>query len=270
MSAIHTSSHAAAGAQHDNRSKPMADGSAPLELRSPGGPLVAVCGLQGGAGTSILANLLAEAAAARDGGRVVLVEAPGATGNQAALIATTSAVSLAELSVAVAAGRTPPRFWGEHGRLRVIATSPQPTPPLLGAGELGDLLTAARAEHALTVVDAGTARDPHARAILAAATHVLWTLRLDAGAVEQARALLASRLVPALAARQAFAVRAGRARERFAGQGPALRQLVADHSARLVLVPDLPARDARADPDSARARRLIDALTRFFAERCAA
>ena len=241
------------------------------ESTTRGGPLVAVCGLQGGAGASTLANLLATSAATRDQeGRVVLIEAPGATGDQAVLTDARSTVSLAELAAQVAAGRSPRRFWGRAGALRVIATDPQPTPQATTGRELVDVLNAARGEHALGVVDAGTVRAPHATTVLAAASHVIWVLRLEPGAVARARALLASRLVPALGARQILTVRGAVARERFGGQGPALRQLAADHSARLVLMPDLATRQTRPNPTSARARRLTSTLDRWLAEAWAA
>jgi hypothetical protein len=241
----------------------------PLAFTGASGPLVAVCGLQGGAGTSTLANLIAETAASAESGPIVVCEAPGASGDQAALTGAPSRLSLAELAVAVAAGRPPRGFWGRRGALRVLATAPRPAPALAGDA-LVDVLAAARAEHALTVVDVGTVRDAHARPILEAATHVVWMLRLEPGAVERARVTLASRLVPALAARQALAARGARPRDRFAGEGGALRRLAAEHAERLVLVPELPVRDGRPDPSSGRARRLTTGLTRFLGAPCPA
>jgi hypothetical protein len=230
-----------------------------------GGPLVAVCGLQGGAGTSTIANLLAVTTAAADRAAIVLCEAPGASGDQAGLLDTTSRLSLAELARTVADGRPPRRFWGRADDLRVLATPPQPAPLDARPAELGAVLGLVQAEHALTVVDTGTVRDPYARAVLTTATHVLWVLRLEPGAIERARAQLASPLVPPLAARQALLVR-GATRPRFAGEGPPLRALAADHLAELVLVPDLPREGRRPDPRSARARRLTTALARLLAE----
>ena len=240
-----------------------------LAVTSAAGPLLAVCGLHGGAGTSTLANLIATAAAFADAGPVVLCEAPGASGDQAALTGAPSRVSLGELAGAVAAGRSPRGFWGRCGALRVLATAPAPA-PAVAPEALADVLRAAQAEHRLTVVDVGTVRDPHARAILRAATHVLWVLRMEPGAVERARLVLASRLVPALAARQALAARGARPRERFAGERAALRRLASEHAERLVLVPELPCRDGRPDHESARAQRVTSGLAGFLGAPCPA
>src|SRR4051812_12176455 len=184
-----------------------------LTFASTGGPLLVVCGLQGGAGASTLANVIAAAAAAASEQPVMLCEAAGAGGDQAALTGARSQLTLEELAATVATGQRPPRrFWAQTGRLRLLAAAPRPTPPHATGQAVADVLVTARAEHALTVVDAGDVRDPRARPILQAATHVLWVLRLEPGAVGLARERLASRLVGALAARQALAVRGARPR----------------------------------------------------------
>ena len=91
----------------------------------PDGPVVVVCGLHGGAGTSTLALLLAHYAAAASSVPVLLCEAPGASGNQLALGAPESAVSLDSLAVTLACGARPPDgWWAERENLRVLATPP--------------------------------------------------------------------------------------------------------------------------------------------------
>jgi hypothetical protein len=232
----------------------------------PAGVLLAVCGLHGGAGASTLAALIAETIGGAHADPVLLCEAPGATGDQAALAGTTSRVSLAQLATAVAAGRVPRSFWGRHGSLRLLATAPQP-PPAVSTVALIDVLQAARGEHAVTVIDVGTLRDPYATAIVSAASHVLWTLRLGPGAVARAQQLLASPLAPVLAGAQAIAARTARPRDRFGGQAGALRRLADAHHARLILVPELPGREDRPDPASTPARRLTSAAGRFLETR---
>ena len=226
-------------------------------------PLVAVCGLPGGAGASTLAYLIAHVTSQTSDAPVLLCEAPAASGDQAALGTATSTVSLAELAAAVDAGRPPRRFWGREGTLRLLATEPQPTPEVRSTAVV-DVLHAAAREHMLTVVDVGDVRHPLSAPILAAATHVLWVLRLEAHAVERARVRLAGQLVPALAARQAIAVRGARPRERFAGQGATLRRLASEHAAELILVPTLPVAEAgHPDTSTARAQRAAATITRF-------
>ena len=180
---------------------------AALAFTEPDGPVVVVCGLHGGAGTSTLALLLAHYAAAASSVPVLLCEAPGASGNQLALGAPESAVSLDALAVTLACGARPrDGWWAERENLRVLATPPAaPLHAPAGADLCGTLRAAAR-EHGLTVVDGGSVRDHSTRELLGCATHVIWTLSIQPGAVEQARAVLASGLVPAIAAAQAFAV----------------------------------------------------------------
>ena len=84
---------------------PPAARRAALAFTEPGGPVVVVCGLHGGAGTSTLALLLAHYAAAASSVPVLLCEAPGASGNQLALGAPESAVSLDALAVTLAMRR---------------------------------------------------------------------------------------------------------------------------------------------------------------------
>ena len=241
-----------------------------LAFDDAGGPLVTVCGLHGGAGTSTLAYLLAAQAARESAGQVMLCEAPGAAGDQARLTRAEATVSLAELAAAVALERAPQSFWARHHELRVLAAKPRTPPDLATPAAVAAIVTRAREAHALTVVDAGTARDPYARALLRAATHVIWTVRLEPGAAATAHDLLASPLVGALAARQLLAVRGDR-RVTSAGEGRALRDVAAQHAERLLRIPRADALAARPPAlEDTRAARLLIALARFIGAPCPA
>jgi hypothetical protein len=238
-----------------------ASGAAGLRFSRPGGPVVIVCGLHGGAGTSTLAYGLAAQAADESPATVLLCETDAAAGDVAALAGVASPFSLSELAAEFAAGRAPERgTLARAGKLRVIAAGPADAPSV-DDGAVTALLSAARTRHGLTVIDAGTARAPSTRELLRIATHVVWVTLARPGAAERARALLGGRLVPPLAARQALVVRAAK-RSRGAGmRQPAaeLRQLAEDCCERLVLMSDSPGvSGAHVELGE---RRLLSALT---------
>jgi hypothetical protein len=238
-----------------------------LAFTEPDGPVVVVCGLHGGAGTSTLALLLAHYAAAASSVPVLLCEASGASGDQLALGAPESAVSLDSLAITLAIGARPQDgWWAERENLRVLATPPAaPLDSPAGVDLCGTLRAAAR-EHGLTVVDGGSVRDHSTRELLGCATHVIWALSIQPGAVEQARAVLAGGLVPALDAAQAFALRTDR---RSAGLTRAvrdLRRVAESHSARqLLLLPYAPALATRpVELDCEPLHRPLSSLHRFL------
>ena len=238
-----------------------------LAFTQPDGPVVIVCGLHGGAGTSTLALLLARYAAVASSVPVLLCEAPAASGDQLALGAPESAVSLDALAVTLGLGARPPDgWWAERENLRVLATPP--TAPLDSPASVGlsGTLRAAAREHGLTIVDGGSVRDPSTRALLGCATHVIWTLSIRAGAVEQARAVLASGLVPAVAAAQAFALRTGRRSAALTRAVRDLRRVAESHSARqLLLLPYAPVLATRpVDLGSEPLHRPLSSLSRFL------
>jgi hypothetical protein len=219
-----------------------ATGEAGLRFSRPGGPIVIVCGLHGGAGTSTLAYGLAAQAAHESPASVLLCETDAAAGDVAALTGVAAPFSLSELAAEFAAGRPPSGgTLARAGRLRVIAAAPADA-PTVDDGAVTALLSAARLRHGLTVIDAGTARAPLTRELLRMATHVIWVAIARPGAAERARALLSGRLVPPLAARQALVVRGvRRTRGALVGQQAAeLRQLAEDCCERLVLMSDSP------------------------------
>lgn len=183
---------------------PVAEAAEP-HRSSTGGPLVVVCGLHGGAGTSTLAYALAATASEDSSEDVLLAETEGSCGDIARLTGVVSPLGLSGLAVEFAAGR-PPRdgAFVRSGRLRVIA-SDDALPVHASEGEVTTLLEAARPLHGLIVVDAGTWRAAGARELLSAASHVLWVLSSTPGVAENARRVLAVwSMVPT---RQALVVR---------------------------------------------------------------
>ena len=78
------------------RTDPTPDGCG-LRFSRPGGPLVVICGLHGGAGTSTLAYALAAQAAQESPADVLLCETDAAAGDVAALTGVTSPLSLSEI-----------------------------------------------------------------------------------------------------------------------------------------------------------------------------
>lgn len=211
-----------------------------------GGPLVVVCGLHGGAGTSTLAHALAAQAAAESPCPVLLCETDASAGDIGALTGVTSPCSLSELALEFQAGRRPSRSpYALADSLRVIAAAPSAG---VDGGAVPALVAGARAQHGLTVVDAGTLRAAGARGLLAVASHVVWVTAARLDAARRARALLAT--LPAGAARQALVVRGGR----WPGVGAKdLRRLAEDCCDRLVLATDGPGRSAD--------RRMLSTLT---------
>jgi hypothetical protein len=219
-----------------------APGDCGLRFSRPGGPLVVVCGLHGGAGTSTLAYALAAQAAHESPAEVLLCETDAAAGDVAALTGVTSPYSLSELAGEFAVGRAPAGgTLARAGKLRVIAAAPT-APPDVGDGAVIGLVNAAQPRHGLTVIDAGTARAPLTRDLLRIATHIIWVTVARPGAAERGRALLSGPLAPAVSARQALVVRGVR-RAGGAGarqQAAELRALAADCCERLVFISDSP------------------------------
>jgi MinD-like ATPase involved in chromosome partitioning or flagellar assembly len=219
-----------------------AAGDAGLRFSRPGGPVVVVCGLHGGAGTSTLAYALAAQAAHESPAAVLLCETDAAAGDVAALAGVASPFSLSELAAEFAAGRAPEGgTLARAGSLRVIAAAPA-DPPQVDDGAVTALLSAARERHGLTVIDAGTVRAPLTRELLQLATHVVWITLARPAAAQRARTLLAGRLVPPLSARRALVVRGVR-RTRGVGvrqHAAELHQVAEDFCERLVLVSDSP------------------------------
>lgn len=204
-------------------------------MRSPS--LIAVCGLHGGAGTTSLARLLADAlAGTRAPGAVLLTETDPIGGGLAAELGARSAHSLSELAFLrqrrMAPAASPFADLPCGVRLLAGRLTERPSAPFEIVSEV---LAEAHAAHQATVVDCGTLREPHGWPALTAATHVIWVARATASS-ERLQATLASPLArPAQTAPWILAVTAGDTASRSID---ALRA-AAPTAHTVVLVPDL-------------------------------
>lgn len=208
-----------------------------MDLRPPstGGPLVVVCGLHGGAGTSTLAYALAATVSESSSSDVLLAETDGSCGDVARLTGVVSPLGLSGLAVEFAAGR-PPRdgAFVRAGRLRVVA-SDDALPVHSGEGAVTALLEAARPLHGLLVVDAGTWRSSGARELLSVASHVVWVMAARPDTADTARRVLAR--WSSVPARQALVARGSPGCRRAT---KALTELADGTCDRLVLWEDSP------------------------------
>ena len=165
-----------------------------LAFNTAGGPLVGVCGLCGGAGTSTLAYTLAAAAAERSTQPVFACETSGITGGLALYARTQPGLSLTEAANQVATG-TPPSGLAVSSpeQVRVLGSRPALAERCDPDGA-ERILSEARAAGGLVVLDCGTADHEIDRLTLAGATHVLWVIPATASGVargERALKLLA-------------------------------------------------------------------------------
>ena len=218
-----------------------------LAFHRPGGPLVAVCGLAGGAGASTLAYLLARRAARHSTIPVLLAELGSGSG-LAALTGAAAPLGLCELARAVDEERAPERPFAEAAGLRLVASTQPGDPAPLPAGALERLLDDARAAHGLVVVDAGqpTARD--AERLLAIADHLLLCVPATAAGVHRAELQLAGGLLGRMGATGRGALVCAATQPGARAQVRQLRRLADGRVDRLLLVPHLP-RLARGELD---------------------
>jgi Flp pilus assembly CpaE family ATPase len=160
--------------------------------------IVAVCGLHGGAGTTTLALLLADAAAAQRHGRVLVCDTSPTAGGLALAARAASAYNLADVARLTAAGRRPTQVpWADlPAGTRLMARAPgrRAAAP---ASAIATVLTDAAAAHDLVVIDAGQIADDHATAALRAADVVLWTLDATAQLTRCAHLLAGELSTPA-------------------------------------------------------------------------
>lgn len=200
-----------------------------------GGPLVAVCGLVGGGGTSTLALLLARQAAAESSAPILLTEADIQRPGLIALTGHATPHSLGALASQRSEDHIPTETFAElEPGLRLVAATPGQRTPAQPAAISG-LLGEARDAHGLVVVDCGanwTTKSPfHERA-----THVVWTLPATPIGLASAALLLDSDVLPAPGRVPEIIV--ATAREPRAGVSVrALRRLAARRAERLVLIP---------------------------------
>jgi hypothetical protein len=206
-----------------------------LAFHATGGPLIAVCGLVGGAGTTTLALCLARQAASESDAPVLVTEADGRRAGLAVIAGCATLYSLPALARRAAAGDAPEHTFVEVAPgLRLIATAPSRARPV-EPDALHALLSQARAAHGLVVVDCGS-DSASAAAIVDAATHILWTLPATPAASARAHVLLGSDALPVPGrARELLVAIASRPRPNASVR--ALRRLAATRCERLVLVP---------------------------------
>jgi hypothetical protein len=214
------------------------------------GPLVAVCGLCGGAGASTLTYLLAASAALRAQGRaapVLALDAGGVSGGLSLYCGEASPRSLAEIAEDLRHGRgaSTPLFATAAGGVRVIATAarPQPDP---GEHALARILADARAAHQTTIADCGALALPSERLALRLATQVIWMLPATEHGL--ARAGLSPWMVSSSDVVQLVVARHEPSGRRASTR--ALARLADDRQATLVLMPHVPDMDLRSLDDA--------------------
>jgi hypothetical protein len=214
--------------------------------RSLTAPLLAVCGLCGGAGASTLSYLLARFAVANGCGHVLVCDTGGPAGGLAACTSVESAWSLTEasdrfaddLSLADGLYAVDDVAGARGSELRVIATGPR----FSSSGDptaLNALLGMVRDDgaHALTVVDCGTLQRAADRIALRCASHVAWVLPATASGVRRGERVL-TQIRPRPTHRELLVARRDR---RQATPGlRALKALARQRSSPLVLMPDVP------------------------------
>jgi MinD-like ATPase involved in chromosome partitioning or flagellar assembly len=237
---------------------PLATGSRNARAASCGlsfdalsGPLVAICGLTGGAGTSTLALLLARQAARDSNAPVLLTEHDAQHAGLAAIADRATPRPFVALAQDLANERAPVDTFAELAdALRLIAAAPQFLPQA-DPTAVHSLLDEARAAHGLVVIDCGTHWTKESP-VLDRATHIIWTLAATPTAVARASIAL-----------DTIAPRPGRAREALAAARltpgrtvsvRALRRVAERRCERLVLMPydERVAHDPQHGGDSAR------------------
>jgi hypothetical protein len=216
-----------------------------LAFNEVGGPLVALCGLAGGVGTSTLALALACQAARESAAPVLLCEADSRAGGMAVLAGGCSMHSLGELAATALAG-VPPRdapYVEAPCGVRLIAGAV--ASGLGDADQMRQVMAAARSAHGLVVVDGGLIGGAGAFAGLAAATHSLLVMLATPIGLSRAKQLLDSGLVPRSSV-TLVAVAPGTGRVRLR----ALRELAERHVDRLVLAPHIAELAGGAAPEA--------------------
>ncbi len=217
---------------------PDSQAMAPPPPRRSLGPLVAVCGVCGGAGTSTLAYLVAQDMARSSEHAVLVCDTGGPSGGLAAYARVRSPRSLPRAAAAIAAHEplADGLFARTEAGLRVLASAPH-LDAELDERALDRLLSDARAAHGLTVVDCGSLRGSIDRFVLDVASHVVWVLPATLSGVR--RALPVLELFGVEASRREVVV----ARHDSGGRKAPTEELTALASARgapLVLMPHVP------------------------------
>lgn len=210
------------------RERSKRSASPALAFDQPGGPLIAVCGLTGGAGATTIALLLARRAAGASSVPIFLSESRSGRG-LALLAGRATPDSLATLAVRAAAGERSGGVFAEIAPgLRLVASMKRAAEP--DDAPVVELLGQAREAHGLVVVDCGTtwsADNP----IFRTATHRIWAFPATPAGLAAARverpAGTTGRDVAVAVARDPHALVSVRA----------IRRVVRGRDPRLVLIP---------------------------------
>jgi hypothetical protein len=216
------------------RARPGRAGDRALAFDTVGGPVVAVCGLTGGAGTSTLALLLARLAASDSAAPILLAETDPLRAGLAVLAGRATPRPLVALAQDVIDDRQPVEAFVElEPGLRLIAAEPQPT--AAGTRDALDLLLAqARDAHGLVVLDCGTHWTPDSP-VLAHVTHIIWTLPATPTGLARGASQLNAAMTTAGRWHEALAASATVTRPLASVR--ALRRLARERCDRLVLIP---------------------------------
>jgi MinD-like ATPase involved in chromosome partitioning or flagellar assembly len=201
------------------------------------GPLLAVCGLCGGAGASTVAYLVALFTARRQSDPVLVCDTGGPAGGLAHHAGVATARSLVEVAEQLSVGSPPGRLYATAADgVRVLATGPRFAPGCARDGvEL--VLDHARGAHALTVMDCGTLTREAEQIALAKASHIAWVLPATPSGVRRGARVLDA-VNPYLLGREFIVARRDEREPKAALDD--LKRLAEQRDAPLVLLPHLP------------------------------
>jgi MinD-like ATPase involved in chromosome partitioning or flagellar assembly len=214
------------------------------------GPLLAVCGLVGGAGVTTLAYLVALAAARQWREPVLVADTGGPSGGLAACAGVEVPRSLAELAEQLAAGALlgGGLYATGQGGVRVLASGPELF-STTAHEQVSTLLLDAREAHGLTVVDCGTMAREVEQTAASTSSHAAWVLPATAHGIRAGGRVLDA--APRPAGQELIVAR--RDARQPAAQLRELRRIAAERQAPLVLMPHLPGLEAGRLEDSAEA-----------------
>jgi Flp pilus assembly CpaE family ATPase len=200
------------------------------------GPLLAVCGLCGGAGASTLAYLVALAEARRRSDAVLVADTGGPGGGISCYAGVEAPRSLVEAAAHVVAGLPAGQLVTTTAGLRVLATGPRFTVDCAREG-IALLLDHARERYALTVIDCGTLAREADQVALAKASHVAWVLPASSSGVRRTRPVLGA-INPYLLGRELIVARHDPPEPKAPLRE--LKRLAEHRHAALVLMPSVP------------------------------
>jgi hypothetical protein len=229
-----------------------------LNFDHPGGPVVAVCGLAGGVGTSTFALALARQAAHESSAPVLLIETGSRRPGLSVLVGHETPHSLAALACTIADGNQPADTFLEFASgLRLIASRPRREAPA-PAEAIGALLGQARDAHGLVVIDGGLDW-ASGHAAVEHATHIVWVVAGTATGLASATAIFEGVLVPPASQRpEVLTARAIPAQPPATARG--LRRLARRRCTRLVLAAHDPRLAAGASQPSDGTLRALTAI----------